>query len=312
MVGSITLPEDLLFVGLFNQYIRRIANWFTIDMLVTLMAIGLTGLIWRTFEPLNVGWLRASIIAFTAALLFSLTKALMGVNRIAWSKASFADAYELFPPWLIAFAILFLVNLQASLLPWAFVVVASVIAFAGFVVVRYRSRLITAFLVWILRHEGSAQTTRERVLIVGSGRTAEHIAWLLDHPRYAKKFQVVGFVEDDLLDKGMRIYGARVVGNCQDLPVLVNKYDVGLILLADHRITYKEYRSITKACDAMPAKILFVPDLFGSLDSLDGATPVAQLDGSDGQDKTEFRCQRCLARTGAFKPEDKFTENYEI
>jgi lipopolysaccharide/colanic/teichoic acid biosynthesis glycosyltransferase len=61
-VGSIALPEDLLFVGLFNQYIRRIANWFTIDMLVTLMAIGLTGLIWRTFEPLNVGLLRASVV----------------------------------------------------------------------------------------------------------------------------------------------------------------------------------------------------------------------------------------------------------
>jgi lipopolysaccharide/colanic/teichoic acid biosynthesis glycosyltransferase len=295
-VGSITLPEDLLYVGLFNQYIRRIANWFTIDMLVTLMAIGLTGLIWRTFEPLNVGWLRASAIAFGAALLFSLTKTIMGVNHIAWSKASFADAYELFPPWLIAFAILFLVNSQAALLPWAFVVVASVIALAGFVVVRYRSRLITALLVWILRHEGVVQTTRERVLIVGSGRTAEHISWLLDHPRYARKYQVVGFVEDDLFNKGMRIYGARVVGNCQELPDLVIKHNVGLILLADHRITYKEYRSITQNCDSMPVKILFVPDLFGSLNGLDEAMPARLLSDGDGREKSEFRCQRCLAK----------------
>jgi FlaA1/EpsC-like NDP-sugar epimerase len=205
-----------------------------------------------------------------------------------------------------------LVNSQAALLPWAFVVVASMIALAGFVVVRYRSRLLTALLVWILRHEGGAQTTREQVLIVGSGRTAEHISWLLDHPRYARKFRVVGFVEDDLLNKGMRIYGARVVGSCQDLPDLVKKHNVGLILLADHRITYKEYRSITQACDTMPVKILFVPDLFGSLHSLDETTPVAQAMDGDGWDKGEFRCQRCLARNGVIEPEEEHTKNYEI
>jgi len=51
----------------------------------------------------------------------------------------------------------------------------------------------------------------------------------------------------------MRIYGARVVGTCEDLPELV-KDMMWDDLLADHRMTYRDYRSITKACDAISAK----------------------------------------------------------
>ena len=311
-IGSTAVPEDLLFVGPFTRLIRRYLNWFTIDVLVTLTAIGVTGLIWRAFEPLDVGWFRAFIIAIGSAFLFSSIGALLGVNHIAWSKATFADAYELVPAWLIASVLVFLVNMQMGFFPWALVAVAAVLALAGFVVVRYRSRLIKALFVWISRYANSARATRERVLIVGSGRTAEHIALLLDHPTYSSKFRVVGFVEDNLLARGMRIYGARVVGTCDDLPELVKAHDVGLILLADHRMTYGDYRVITKACDAIPAKVVFVPDIFGSLDGLTGTLPAAPQEDSNGREESEFRCQRCLARYSAPLEETEVDVNYDI
>jgi lipopolysaccharide/colanic/teichoic acid biosynthesis glycosyltransferase len=311
-IGSMTLPEELLFVGPFTRLIRRYLNWFTIDLLITFSAISLTGLIWRAFEPLNLGWIRAASIAFGFAFLFSLTEVIMGVNRITWSKASFADAYELIPPWLIAFTIALLLNWQMALFPWALVVVASVIALGGFVIVRYSSRLITAFLVSILHHTGGEQTARERVLIVGSGRTAEHIAWLLDHPTFTRKYQVVGFVENDLLSKGMRIYGASVVGNCQELSELVENLDVGLILLADHRLTNKECLSIIEACVNLNVVVMCVPDLFGSLNRLTKDLPDKNTAGEDGRDKSDYRCQRCLARYGAPESEGVRNESYEI
>jgi len=311
-IGSTALPEDLLFVGPFTRLIRRYLNWFTIDVLVTFTAIGITGLIWRAFEVLDVGLLRAVIIAIGSAFLFSSIGALLGVNHIAWSKASFADVYELLPAWLIASVLVFLINMQMGLFPWALVVVAAVLALAGFVFVRYRSRLIKSLLVWISRYASSAQATRERVLIVGSGRTAEHIALLLDHPTYSRRFRVVGFVEDDLLAKGMRIYGARVVGTSEDLPKLVKEHDVGLILLADHRMTYRDYRSVTRACDAIQTKVVFVPDIFGSLDGLAGTLPAAPLMDDNGREESEFRCQRCLAKYGISVKETEVDNNYDI
>lgn len=311
-IGSMALPEDLLFVGPFSRLIRRYLNWFTIDLLITFTAISLTGLIWRAFEPLNIGWFRAMVMAFVFAFLLSLTQAMMGVNRIAWSKASFSDVYELFPAWLIAFTIVSLINFQMALFPWFLIVVASVIALSGFIVARYRSRLITALLVSVLHHRNSAQATCERVLIVGSGRTAEHIALLLDHPTYARKYKVVGFVDDDLLNKGMRIYGAKVVGSCQDLPQLVKRYNVGLVLLADHRLTNRQCRSILEACDNLTAKIMSVPDLFGSLNNLTSATTTIMPEDEAGRDKSEFRCQFCLVRYGALEDEEASEKPYEI
>lgn len=307
-IGSKMLPEDLLFVGPFTRLIRRYLNWFTIDLLITFAAISLTGLVWRAFGPLHVGWFRAVAIAFGSAFFFSMIGAILGVNRITWSKATFADAYELFPAWLIAFTMVFLINWQMALLPWPLVVIASGIALGGFILVRYRSRLITAFFVSILHHARGVGVARERVLIVGSGRTAEHIAWLLDHPTYTRKYQVVGFVDDDLLDKGMRIYGAKVIGSYQDLPQLVRKHDVGLILLADHRLTYRQYCSITKACDSIPARIMFVPDIFGSLYRLTKDVPATALMEEDGRGESEFRCQQCLARFSCSDKEEGETD----
>jgi FlaA1/EpsC-like NDP-sugar epimerase len=192
------------------------------------------------------------------------------------------------------------------------IVIATVLSLGGFVFVRYRSRLIKALFVWALRYAHSAQATRERVLIVGSGRTAEHVAWLLDHPTYSRKFRVVGFVEDDLFTRGMRIYGASVVGRSEDLPELVKKHDVGVILLADHRMTYKDYRSIIKTCDNIAVKVMFVPDIFGSLNGMAEALPAVPITDNVGEDNFDFRCQRCLARYGASVKETEVDDNYDI
>jgi FlaA1/EpsC-like NDP-sugar epimerase len=173
--------------------------------------------------------------------------------------------------------------------------VASGLALAGFALIRYRGRLITGFLSRIMLYRIGAQPTRERVLIVGSGRTAEHIAWLLDHPTYSGKFQVVGFVDDDLLSQGMRIYGASILGTCKNIPELVQKHDVGLILLADHRLAYEEYQSISAACEGTSVRIAVVPDIFGSLRSLSEALSAYPQDGN-GRILDDLRCIGCMAK----------------
>ena len=290
-----TVPEELIFLGPITRLIRRHVSWLSIDLIVTLIAIGITGIVWRAFGPLNIGWLKAIGVSAGFALLFSLIGAAFGMNRITWSKAITADAYNLLPPWLIASTIAFIGNRVIGIFPPALILVASGLALAGFVLIRYRGRLITVFLSRILRHRIGTQPTRERVLIVGSGRTAEHIAWLLDHPTYAGKFQVVGFVDDDLLSQGMRIYGASILGTCKNIPELVQKHDVGLILLADHRLAYKEYQSISAAYEGTSVRIAVIPDIFGSLLGLSEALSAYPQD-SNSWAPDDLRCIGCMAK----------------
>ena len=171
------------------------------------------------------------------------------------------------------------------------------LALSGIIFVRYRKRLIDGFVSRLSTHRLKLPATRERVIIVGSGRTAEHIAWLLDHPTYSGKFQVLGFIDDDLRTQGMTIYGSRVIGRIGDISQVVQKQDVGLIILADSETASHKFKEFRDLATFRPARVVVAPDIFGSLSGL-GKTPSG--DGSIG-DLNEFQCQHCLARYAALK-----------
>ena len=110
IIKSYTPPEEFLFVGPVTRLIRRYVSWFTIDLLITFFAITFTGLLFRASSPLDVGWPIAVTMSIGFALLFSITGAIMGVNRIDWTKASNSEVFDLLPAWIIATILAFFVN----------------------------------------------------------------------------------------------------------------------------------------------------------------------------------------------------------
>jgi lipopolysaccharide/colanic/teichoic acid biosynthesis glycosyltransferase len=292
-------PEQLLFVGPITHLVRRYVNWFVADLLVTLVAVGSTGLFWRIYGPLNVGWPKSVAAALALAFLFSVTGAVLGVNRIAWSKAAPEDVYDLLLAWAIATLLAFMVNQLAGVLPPGLVVLASLLSLAGFVAVRYRGRLATALVSYIVRHRVTARKNRERVLIVGSDQNAQNAAWMLDQPGNARKFQVLGFVDNDWFAQGMRVYGTNVVGTCDDIPKLVAKHDIGVIVMADRSITLDQYRSIEGLCRTAKIGFAAMPNLVDSLGNLCRGSSLSCAADDAARDSVDFRCLQCLLRHGA-------------
>jgi lipopolysaccharide/colanic/teichoic acid biosynthesis glycosyltransferase len=125
-VSSYDPPERLLFVGPINHFVHRYVNWFVADFLVTLVAVGGMGLLWRVYGPLNVGWPACVAAALAIALLFSVTGAVLGINRIDWAKAAPQDVFDLLGAWTIAALLAFVANLLADVLPSGVVIMASV------------------------------------------------------------------------------------------------------------------------------------------------------------------------------------------
>jgi lipopolysaccharide/colanic/teichoic acid biosynthesis glycosyltransferase len=267
-ISSYEPPEKLLFVGPITHLVRRYVNWFVADLLVTLVAIGSTGLLWRSYGPLDVGWPKSVAAALALAFLFSITGAVFGVNRIDWRKAAPVDAYDLLAAWAVAVLLAFMINLLGHVLPFGLVVMASLLALCGFVVVRFRGRLATGLASYLLRHRGTAGSNRERVLIVGSDRNAQHAAWILGQPGNAQRFQVFGYVDNDLFAQGMRVRGANVVGTHSDIPELVAQHDIKVIILADHGITEDQHCSIAEVCRAANTRFVFMPNMVDSLGDL--------------------------------------------
>ena len=266
-IGAAVPPENRVFLGPLSRLMRRHVSWFGIDTLVTLIAIGLTGAFWRSFGPLDVGWPVATMLALGFALLYSVSNAILGVNRISWSQASLSDAMDLIPALGLATLAAIVVNFfwfANPLLPLGLIIMAALLASAGFVVVRYRSRLLSGLaLRWMSRR--NAIQAQERVIILGGGESGQFVAWLLQNGRTANAFQIIGFVDDDLYKQGIRIRGVNVVGQREDLPELVKRFDVGIIIFAIHNIPAIEKHRLLNICSSTSAQVVSFPDVVGNL-----------------------------------------------
>ena len=288
-------PEQLLFVGPVTRLIQRYVSWYLWDFLIVLASISITGTLARLFEPLNIGWVRAIGMALGFSGFYTVLGMALRINRINWSKATAWEMGRLWINWLMVTTAVLVVHYYLgfrNLLTYTVILVASIVSLSGLIFVRYRGRLLDGLFSRLLNHRLYGPTTREHVIIVGSGRTAEHIAWLMDHPAYSRKFQVVGFIDDDLRSQGMSIYGSRVIGRINDVPLVVKEQDVGLIILADFQLAEHQYIKFRELANFKPAKVVVAPDIFGSLSGLGNTS------SSDGMlgDLNDFQCQHCLAR----------------
>jgi FlaA1/EpsC-like NDP-sugar epimerase len=296
-IRAYTPPEQLLFVGPATRLSRRYMSWFTIDLIITFFAIGITGLIWRIDGPLDVGWPRAIAGAIGFSLLFSITGALMGLNRIAWSQASNSDVFGLVPAWVLATLIGFLANLYLGIFPSSLILMASGLALIGFVTVRYRSRLLGGLLRYMLRTRHTAQAARERVLIVGTGPTAQLAIWLLNHPANMHRYWVVGVINDDLFKQGMRVYGVQILGKSNDLPRLIIEHDVGVVISTDPNIVSSKISDLIDRSRRPTVRFILLPDIFAALNGLDlDAMPEQLIDNMENDQELNHACRHCLAK----------------
>jgi uncharacterized membrane protein YeaQ/YmgE (transglycosylase-associated protein family) len=246
-----------------------------IGLLIVLASIVITGTLVRIFGPVNIGWPRAVEMALGFAVLYASVGMVLKTDRVNWSKATPWESGRLWAAWFITTIMTLGVYYYkgfTSLRSISIILVSSIFALSGIIFVRYRKRLIDGLVSRLSSHRLKLPVTRERVIIVGSGRTAEHIAWLLDHPTYSGKFQVLGFIDDDLRTQGMTIYGSKVIGRIGDISQVVQNQDVGLIILADSETAAHKFKEFRDLANFKPARVVVAPDIFGSLSGL-GKTP---------------------------------------
>ena len=316
-------PEESLIVGPFSNFVRRHFSWFAVDTLTTFAAISLVGLLWRSFSPLDVGWLTALIFGILFALIFSFTSALFGLQKIYWSRSSSTDALDLLPPVGIATAIILLINqfvLMADpqdsyrvvisipglqpLFPISMILLAAALSFCGFVLVRYRSRLITGLATRWVNMRGKAPPAQERALIIGSGDTGQYASLMLTAGTYREVMKIVGFVDDDYYKLDSRIQGINVIGRCRDIPELVSKYDIGVIIFAIHNITSKARREILDLCYKTPARTVYFPDIGATLSDIvyryngmrSGKTQTSYQASLPSSPNSDLPCHICLLK----------------
>jgi len=268
-LGKYKLPEEKLYWGPISRFFKRYVNWFSIDAALTFVAFSAAILFLRTFVgPLHVGWPRLLVLSILFALLFSGIGAMIGIHRIYWSKASAMDVVYLVPAVGLAMGIALVVNMIIKIFPPGLIIVGSGIVFIGFVFVRYRSRLITGTASRLLSRWNTPTIAKERVLIVGGGDAGQSAAWMIQNSESGSAFHIVGYIDDDIYKDKLRIRGIDVLGTRTDIPEIVKKHDVGIIVFAIHRLSEDDQREVMRICDQTPTRTVVMPNFLGRLSAV--------------------------------------------
>jgi lipopolysaccharide/colanic/teichoic acid biosynthesis glycosyltransferase len=264
-LSSFKPRERQLVVGVWQRGVNYLSNWFVIDFAVALLSISISGVVWRLVGPLDIGVGKSVLSAFYFATIFTIIGAMIGIQKIHWSKASPTEIYWLMWTFFIATFVLLGINLYVRFAPTRLILTATVMTFIGMVITRFRTRLVTGTVTQWLRLRRSESLYQERVLIIGSGDAGSYAAWMLANSREGAKFKIVGFLDDDISLEGTRIRGISVLGNTSEIEETVKKYDVGIILYAIHNIDEETSQVILERCKNTPAQVIQFPDVIGHL-----------------------------------------------
>jgi len=101
---------------------------------------------------------------------------------------------------------------------------------------------------------------RKKVLVVGAGETGVAVIQSIGRTT-GHRYEVVCAVDDDIFKQGRRIQRVTVAGKVEDIPRLVERYGVKVILMAMPNATGKERRRISTICAKTSCELKKVPDV---------------------------------------------------
>ncbi|WP_297722608.1 nucleoside-diphosphate sugar epimerase/dehydratase [uncultured Mobiluncus sp.] len=98
----------------------------------------------------------------------------------------------------------------------------------------------------------------ERVLLIGAGRNGEQLLHQLETDTSAP-YQVVGFIDDSVYKKNLRIRGIKVLGNRTKFVAAARHLDVRTAIMAIPNASDETYQAYSMAASKAGIKLLTVP-----------------------------------------------------
>ncbi|MCO5194751.1 MAG: sugar transferase [Anaerolineae bacterium] len=261
------IPRHALYWGPVARFVNRHFSWFVVDLLVASITIAIALLLWRSQEPLHLGWLPALALALGIAVFFSAINMVLGLNRVAWSKADAGYALGILVSTAIATGVLLFINYVAfdNALASGLLLLIGFFAYIGFLTARYRLRLVTGLATRWLNARHVANTLGERVLIVGAGEVGNFAVSLFSKGELIPTYHIVGLVDDDPRKQGAFYNGCEVLGTTSTIPNLVAEHDVGLLVFAITELEPSQHQRILQTCRQTGVRVVQLPDVVATL-----------------------------------------------
>ncbi|MDP8959190.1 MAG: polysaccharide biosynthesis protein, partial [Actinomycetota bacterium] len=236
------------------SHLRADFSFALIDAFLVMTSY-MTALLLRFLEGgVSPEWWESFRLALPVILVVHLvTNVVMGTYGHVWEYASIAEAKRVIWAALSALAILIVGSLTLDVrpVPLSVLILGSMFALLGMGAVRFRSRLFSF-------RRGLLLPDRERTLIVGTGRPAADLARSVasgSHP-----MEVVGFVSPSPLIRVRRLAGLPVLGEVDDVPLLVQSMGIDEVIVASPHGSDLA-RDLVDLCVSVDVRLRILPDL---------------------------------------------------
>lgn len=114
----------------------------------------------------------------------------------------------------------------------------------------------------------------KNIVIVGAGAGGKLVINEIRENPLLKKYNVVGFVDDDPSKQGVTFGGKKVLGMIKDLPKIIEKYEISEVLISIPSAEGDKIRSIIRHCSSKNVEYKILP---GAYDILTGKARIAPI-----------------------------------
>jgi len=239
------------------NYRKRIFMLGTLDALIVTLAVTTAYLLRFDFQiPQQFLRYLPNVIA-TYVILSFITFNLTKIYRRVWQYASIGELVSLVKAVTaseIIFYILYLLvkmKTQELIVPRSIYLLTWVLIILGVGGSRFAWRMFRDTYLKIQPHH-------RRTLIIGAGQAGALIAKELKYSPDSELYPVA-FIDDDIAKLELEILGLPIVGGREQIPEVVNQYNIQKIVIAMPSASKAEIAKIIEICKTTKAKIKMLP-----------------------------------------------------
>lgn len=247
---------DIIFINL--SLVTAVCMWYggTIPGLPGGNSI-ITGEVWT--------WVKLATVIITPSCL--LIYSVFNFYLNLWKYATIDDVYKIVVASTIIFSLLYLshrfilLRFVDYVLPKRLLMVAWFINIFLFVFSRSGYRLIKKFFITI-EHILTKKSGEKRVLIIGAGYAGYNVVRSIVNREkgYENRVPVI-IIDDDIKKNNTNILGIRVTHNCDNIPRIVEEYEIEEIVVAIPSANNIQTKRIMELCTSTNCSLKMIPPL---------------------------------------------------
>jgi FlaA1/EpsC-like NDP-sugar epimerase len=233
-----------------------------------------------------------------------LSFGLMSVYLTIWRFVSVHDAVRVLMALLPTTFVLLIGRLELPVslphlrLPLSIIAMEFMFSLLGTLGVRIFWRIYTEGLNRDRLRLNAAAHNHARTILIGAGGAGNLVAKELIN-RTDLGVVIVGFIDDNLKQRGKRVQGIPVLGSTAQIPAIAKKLGVQEAIICIANASSKELRRIIELCTKAGLKTRIVPGLFELLDERVKVTRVRDVNIDDLLGRSVFQLDKHLDEVSA-------------